>query len=89
MDQKTPSMNQKIFELGLPTETISLYLLCCSLADSRASISEKNLLGIWNSTRDVLTEGLDRLENRNILIRTCSDGEENIYHLTDSNRWKV
>lgn len=83
-------MNQKIFEMALPVETISVYLLCCSLADSRKPVSTRTLLGIWNSTSDALTRSLDDLEDRGILFRVLTDQENNtVYELCDSREWKV
>ncbi|MDM8549117.1 hypothetical protein QUF72_03520 [Desulfobacterales bacterium HSG2] len=83
-----PSMNQKIFEMGFSVETVSVYLLCCSLADSDARISVKNLLGVWNATEDELNKGLNALEDRNILIRTVSDQEGNVfYRLAEFKDW--
>ena len=86
----TPSMNQKIFEIGLSVETISAYLICCSLSDADAPISTKNLLGMWNSTETALIESLDDLEKKNILHRIISDSDgNNVYILTDTDRWEV
>ncbi|MGD8891614.1 MAG: hypothetical protein PVF94_01180, partial [Desulfobacterales bacterium] len=70
---QTPSMNQKIFKMGLSVETVSVYLMCCSLADTDTTISTKKLFEIWNSTRASLFEGLKDLETRNILRRIISD----------------
>ena len=90
MRQQTMSMNQEIFSTGLDVETISLYLLCCGLADSDTAISVKNLLPVWNSSEAALNNGLDELENRNILARLLWDQEGNhIYRLTDLKDWKV
>jgi len=83
------SMNQKIFEMALPVETISVYLLCCGLADAGKPISTRNLLGIWNSTSDALLLSLDDLENRGILFLVFTDQEKNtVYELCDSREWK-
>jgi len=48
MNQHTrqPAMSQKIFNIGLSVETVSVYLLCCSLADADTVISTKSLLEI-------------------------------------------
>ena len=82
-------MNQMIFKMGLSVETISVYLLCCSLEDSGSAISTKNLLGIWNSTKAALRDGLKDLEKRNIILRILSDRDENnVYQLTAVERWK-
>ena len=83
-------MNQQIFKMGLSTEAISAYLLCCSLADDGKTISTKNLFEIWNSTSAALIESLTDLEKRNILKRRVSDLEENtVYQLTDVHAWDV
>ena len=87
---QTPVMNQKIFDLGLSLETVSVYLLCCSLEDAGTVISTKNLSGIWNSTKSSLLEGLKDLEKRNILRRIISDrAGNNVYKLSDVKNWKL
>jgi len=74
--------------MGFSVETVSVYLLCCSLADSDTRISVKNLLGVWNATEDDLNKGLNTLEDRNILIRTVSDQEGNVfYRLAEFEDW--
>lgn len=89
-DNTKLSMNQEIFKLGLSVETISVYLLCCGLADEGAVISTKNLLGVWNGSPTALYEGIKNLEERNILLNILSDGEnKNIYKLTDHKNWKL
>lgn len=87
---RTPAMNQKIFNLGLSVETVSVYLICCSLADTDTTISTNKLSEMWNSTRASLLEGLKDLETRNILRRIISDGAGNIvYKLSDVKNWKL
>ncbi len=87
---KPPAMSRKIFNMSLSVETVSVYLLCCGLADSDKVISTKNLLEIWNSTREALFEGLSNLEKKNIILRIISDQERNnIYKLTDDKSWKL
>jgi len=87
---QTPAMNQKIFELGLSVETVSVYLMCCSLADTDTTISTKKLSEMWNSTRASLLEGLKDLETRNILRRIISDrAGNNVYKLLDVKNWKL
>ena len=83
-------MNQKIFKLELPVETVSVYLMCCSLADTDTTISTKKLSEMWNSTRASLLEGLKDLEARNILLRIISDrAGNNVYKLSDVKNWKL
>ena len=87
---QTPAMNQEIFNLDLSVETVSVYLICCNLSDNNTIISTKNLSSMWNGTEASLIEGLKNLEERNILRRIISDGEEkNIYQLSDVRDWKL
>jgi len=83
-------MNQKIFNMGLSVETVSVYLICCSLADADTTISTKKLSEMWNSTRASLLESLKNLETRNILRRIISDRTgNNVYKLSDAKNWKL
>lgn len=87
---QTPAMNQEIFNLDLSVETVSVYLICCNLSDNNTVISTKNLASMWNGTEALLLEGLKDLEERNILRKIISDGEEkNIYQLSDVKDWKL
>ena len=87
---QSPAMNQKIFNMGLSMETISVYLLCCNLTDNDTVISTKNISSMWNGTGALLAEGLKDLEERNILRKIISDRDEkNIYQLTDLKDWKL
>lgn len=85
-----PSMNQMIFKIGLSMETISVYLLFCGLSDSGKAITTGELAAIWNGTETALDNGLNDLEEKHIITRIISDGEEkNIYRLTDVRQWKI
>jgi len=87
---QTPAMSQKIFKLGLSVETVSIYLICCSLADTDETISTKKLSEMWNSARASLLEGLEDLETRNILRRIISDrAGNNVYKLSDVKNWQM
>jgi len=87
---QTPAMNQKIFKLGLSVETVSVYLMCCSLADTETTISTKKLSEMWNGTRASLLEGLEDLETRNILRRIISDrAGNNVYKLSNVKNWQM
>jgi len=87
---QTPAMNQKIFNLDLSVETVSVYLICCNLSDNNTVISTKNLSSMWNGTEALLIEGLKDLEEMNILRKIISDREENnIYQLSDVKDWKL
>ena len=82
-------MNRKIFNMGFSVETISVYLLCCGLADADTKITTKNLLAIWNGSPEALYEGLCSLEKSNILLKIISDDEGNaVYNLRDVKEWK-
>jgi hypothetical protein len=82
------SMNQAIFKMGLSTETISAYLLCCGLADEGKAISTKNLDTVWNSTKEALVRSLTDLEKRKILQKVVSDMKDTtVYRLTDIHTW--
>ena len=87
---QTTAMNQKIFKLGLSVETVSIYLMCCSLADTDTTVSTKKLSEMWNSNRASLLKGLKNLETRNILRRIISDrAGNNVYKLLDVKNWKL
>ena len=57
-----PAMSQKIFDLNLSMETISVYLMCCGLTDAGSHFSTANMLKIWNGSETSLREGLGALE---------------------------
>jgi hypothetical protein len=83
------AMNQKIFLMGLSTETVSLYLLCCGLADSGTTLSTKNLLEVWNASPEAMTASFLELEDRGIVLKIISDGKaSHVYKLTDEHDWK-
>jgi len=83
------TMRQKIFEMNLPMETVSLYLLCCALADADTPISTRNLLNKWNANREELMIGLNTLVEKKILSQMISDQEGNaIYHVLDTDQWE-
>jgi hypothetical protein len=76
--------------MGLSVETVSVYLMCCSLADTDTTISTKKLSEIWNGTGASLLEGLKDLEARSILHRIISDRAGNtVYQLSDVKNWKL
>jgi hypothetical protein len=84
-----PAMDQAIFNLGLPMETISVYLLACGLADAGKPVTTKNLTELWNGTADSLDQGLRELEQRNIIARVLSDGNDRAaYKVAAVHHWK-
>jgi hypothetical protein len=60
-------MSQKIFSMNLHVETVSLYLLCCAVADTGTAITQTTLGDKWNGTARGLESEIDPLEEMNIL----------------------
>ncbi len=86
---QTHAVNQKIFQMGLTMETVSVYLLCCGLAEAGAALSFKSLAEVWNGTPSQLRDGLKELETRNVLQVIVSDsGEHSFYRLAKGDQWK-
>jgi hypothetical protein len=84
-----PSMSQKIFAMNLGVETISLYLLCCAIADAQAPITRERLQDKWNGDPTALKEELQRLEKRNIIRRVDPELAENpAYQVVDEKQWR-
>ncbi len=85
---KPSVMSQNIFKLGLSLETVSVYLLCCAMADAGASITTRGLTDKWNSSKETLSRGLQELVDRNIICRILSDREGNeAYKVSDEKNW--
>ena len=85
-----PFMNQMIFNLDLPVETISVYLLCCSFADSEQAMTTKNIQNIWNGSAGALSAGIDDLEKINILTKIISDRNgNNVYQIERVENWRI
>jgi hypothetical protein len=82
-----PAMSQRIFKLGLPIETISVYLLCCGLQDTGAPLSFARLLPIWNSTPEALQDGLRLLCEKGVLAVHSQAGEVAAYRIADESQW--
>ncbi len=84
-----PAMSQKIFNLNLSTETISVYLMCCGLTDAGATLSNANMLEIWNGSRADLETGLHTLEKKQIIKKIISDQDTKaIFVLTNTADWE-
>jgi hypothetical protein len=89
VDADPNAISQKIFQMGLSVETVSVYLLCCGLAEAGTLISHATLKEIWNGTPEQLTQALNRLEDRDVLVKLLSESEENaVYRLKDPDNWK-
>ncbi len=83
-------MNQKIFELGLSVDVVSVYLLCCGIADAGQKISTKTMIEIWSNTKEALEKGLDKLEEMNIIRRIISDREgRSVFTIEGVENWIV
>jgi len=83
-------MSQKIFSMGFSVETVSVYLLCCSLADTDTVISTKTLGEIFNGSREVLGLSLKELAGWNIITKIISDQNGiDIYQLNENKKWKA
>ena len=63
----TSCMYQDIFHRGLPTETVSLYLLCCGLVDAGLSATRSAIAERWNAGDDQLAKSLEILMAEGIL----------------------
>ena len=88
-DQRPRAVNQKIFQMGLPVETVSVYLLCCGLVESGATPTLKTLTEVWNGTAEQLRQGLRTLEQRNVIATIVSDtGENTAYRIEDADGWQ-
>lgn len=83
-----PSMSQKIFAMNLGVEAISLYLLCCAIADASAAITRQALQDKWNGDEATLLRELQRLEERNVIQRTYPQAPQNpVYEVVDEKDW--
>ena len=84
-----PSMRQQIFSMGLAVETVSLYLLCCAVADAGMPITREALSEKWNESIGTLDRELERLTNRNIIEKiTGGDPAAAVYQLVDEKNWQ-
>jgi hypothetical protein len=81
-------MSQKIFAMGFSVETVSVYLLCCSLADNQTPISTQSLGEIFTGSREVLGVSLSALCEAQVLTKIISDQEAKaIYRMNDPEQW--
>ena len=88
--RKAPSMSQKIFDLELPMETVSLYLLCCGLADEGKAVCANTIEDIWNGSAQELKAGLIDLEKRNIIRKaTPDDAGNDTYRPVSPEQWHL
>ncbi len=84
-----PAMSQKIFAMNLDVEAVSLYLLCCALADAGAPVTRETLQEKWNGSPDELEKQLALLESRSIVRREAGkEGSADLYTVMDEKRWR-
>lgn len=82
-------MSQKIFSMNLKVETVSLYLLCCAVADTGTAVTQTTLQDKWNGSRSALESELIRLQKKNILCREENEtGGEPVYQMVDEKKWR-
>ncbi|MBU1170566.1 MAG: hypothetical protein KKD44_13470 [Proteobacteria bacterium] len=80
-------MEQRIFELDLPVETVSIYLLCTGVSDSGKPLSFETLLSLWNGNPETLTRGLEALEQKGIIQIIPGDPVQ--YRVLPSSQWRL
>ncbi len=80
-------MCQQIFELGLDTQTISVYLMCTGLADSETRLYYNTLKGLWTEGESSLDTAISVLLNRNILKVMAGGNGDREFQLSDPASW--
>jgi hypothetical protein len=86
--QRPPSREQRIFDLGLGVETVSLYLLCCGLTDAGQRLSLDTITPAWNLDRIALIDNLDVLIRHGILeADRAPDDEAARFELRPATHW--
>ncbi|BBO81673.1 hypothetical protein [Desulfosarcina ovata] len=88
-DHIEPTMSQKIFSMNLAVETVSLYLLCCAVADAGAPVTVDALTDKWNDSIGSLEQELNRLEERNIIQKDDAGGSTSRrYKIVAEKNWR-
>ncbi|WP_462323472.1 hypothetical protein [Desulfoplanes sp.] len=77
-------MENRIFELGLSVEAVSLYILLDHFEESGESVTRQTLLTKWNSSGEMLEKSLQELELQGVV--TIDD--RGIVHAAPVSRWK-
>lgn len=67
-------MNQKIFTLALPTETVSCYLLLTGLADLDQPLVHAEVARLWTGEENALQAALDALHQKGIIALPDAEG---------------
>ncbi|WP_300667710.1 hypothetical protein [Desulfoluna sp.] len=60
-------MDQKIFTLHLPTETVSCYLLLTGLADQALPLNRETVATLWTGEPGALETALEELHRQGII----------------------
>jgi hypothetical protein len=85
----TVSMSQRIFSMNLAVETVSLYLLCCALADAGTPINRETVSARWNGSDAELEREIASLEKRNIICRNDAPTASPVtYQLVGDQAWR-
>jgi len=79
-------MDQKIFELGLSMESVSVYLMCAGLADLGEVLSMDKLKSLWSGEDGQLADGIETLKEHGIIA--VSDDTCPCCRLLPSESWK-
>ena len=85
--QSNSPVAQEIFQLGLPVETVSAYLLVCGLAADPAPVPHSRLLEVWNGAPAALDAAMAELARRAIVV-VEDGGAESAYRLQPPARWR-
>lgn len=83
---RSTQMDQRIFELGLPVETVSVYLLCTGISDTDQALTLETLRSVWNGDEATLRHELDVLRGKGIL--SLSDDEPGRYRVHPASEWR-
>jgi hypothetical protein len=83
-------MDQAIFNFGLSTQTISVYLMCCGLADMGNPVTVKAMLPIWSGSEEELRWGLTELEARHIIEKEAGQTPDLApYRINPASKWRL
>ena len=77
-------MENKIFELGLSVEAVSLYILLDHLGEFVEEISLDAVRPKWSSTEEILVRSLDELKLQGVIARQKNE----LIRLAPSFGWK-
>lgn len=88
-EKEKMTMDQKIFEMGLPVETVSVYLMCTGLADTGSDLNLETMMSVWTGSEAALMDGLKQLEEKGIICRDkAADNGKGVFEIASSETWK-